>query len=202
MENNKLLDLRNKQKKKKPVFLRRQGNFKSRLEHKWHRPKGLHNKMRLNKKGNPASVSTGYRSPLRVRGLTFEGYNPVKVYNLSDLLKINTDTDVAVLGSGVGQRKRKELIIKAKELKIKINNVKDIDTYIQSIDQSMKIRKDIRNKKITDKDKKKEEISKKAEQKDAVKKDEESKKDLTPEELEKQEKQQLKEQNKILTKKQ
>jgi len=46
-----LIEIKKDMKSKKPNFARRNYNTKPRISNGWRKPKGLQNKMRLNKKG-------------------------------------------------------------------------------------------------------------------------------------------------------
>ena len=65
--------------------------------------------------------SPGYRSPSIVRGLHPSGHPSVVVHNLNELLKVAPGYAV-YLSSGLGRKKKEELIAKAEELKLKLLN--------------------------------------------------------------------------------
>jgi len=208
MEKAQLLEVRKNQKAKKPEFIRRDGHKKARLEMKWHRPKGLHNKMRLHKGGKPACVSSGYGSPKLVKGLASNGMQPVVVASLTSLSLINAKEQLAVLSSGLGQKKRTQLLEKAKELGITVRGtkqkIKSVDEYLEYVKSDIKARQDKRQAKSSAKEKRAKDAEKKAKEKEAKAVKSEEKK-LTPEEQLAQEKkleqEKNKEKNKILTQK-
>jgi len=76
-----------KKKAKKPEFIRQESWRYKRVDESWRRPRGLDSKMRLKRKGWPASPNIGYRSPKELRGLHPSGYREILVRNLSDLAK-------------------------------------------------------------------------------------------------------------------
>ena len=88
---------------------------------KWRRPKGIHSKMRRQRKGYPVSPSVGYKRPKTERN-KINGHMPILINNLNDLGKIKKDC-IAVLSGNVGARKKIEIIKKAEEMKIKILNL-------------------------------------------------------------------------------
>ena len=81
-----LLNLRRAIKQKKPAFLRQKSKQIKRLGKKWRKPKGLHSKLRLSKKGHSQSVSSGWRSPHKVRGLHRLGLK-VRLIRSVDMVK-------------------------------------------------------------------------------------------------------------------
>ena len=109
-----LLNLRRLLKKRKPVFLAQDWYKRKRIRPRWRRPRGLHSKMRLQKRGKPAVVSSGWRSPRAVRGLNRQGLREVIIH---------TEKDLSLLGEGmigvfhrqVSLKKRLELIRLAEE---------------------------------------------------------------------------------------
>ncbi len=167
MDIKKALDTRKAQKSRKPAFFRKSMALKRRLTHRWVKPKGHQNKMRCHLKGNPRCVSIGYRSPAAVRGLTRGGYEPVVVNNADELSTINPSLQTAVISAAVGQRKRLLIAAKAKELKIKIHNLKDIEKYIESVGKKINARKEEKNAEFTKKEEKAKDAQKKAQQKEA-----------------------------------
>jgi len=84
---------------------------------KYRKPTGRDNKMREKKRGYAPVVSIGYRSKKEARGL-LEGMTPVAIMNENDLLKIKSK-EIGFIGK-VGQKKRIEIVKKAKELKLKL----------------------------------------------------------------------------------
>lgn len=122
-----LLKLRESIDDKRPKFVRQESWRYERLSEKWRKPKGIDSKMRLRVKGWPKIVRVGYRGPKLARGLHPSGYRDVLVHNLDELKGLNPKQDAARLASGLGAKKRKELIEKAKELGIKVLNPTGIE---------------------------------------------------------------------------
>ncbi len=89
---------------------------------KWRRPKGIHSKMRRQRKGYPVSPSPGYKKSKAERN-KINGLIPVLINNLKDLEKINK-TSIAVLSRKIGAKKKIEIIKKAEEMKLKILNLR------------------------------------------------------------------------------
>lgn len=158
--NNKLLELRKNIKSKKPDFLRQDAHKVKKLDQNWRRPKGRHSKMRFKLRGYRKSPSMGYSSPVEARGLNKDGLKEVLVNNIKDLGKIN-DNEIALLSSGMGLRKRIEVLKKAKEQRLMISNIKDIDSFINNIESLIKNNKQKRESKKIKKEAKKEDTIKK-----------------------------------------
>jgi len=117
-----LLKLREEIASRRPEFVRQESWRYKRVKPSWRKPKGIDSKMRLRVKGWPKIVKVGYRGPAAVRGLHPSGYRDVLVYNVSDLERLNPETDAARIAHSVGAKKRMEILAKAKELGIKVLN--------------------------------------------------------------------------------
>jgi len=117
-----LLKLREEIASRRPEFVRQESWRYKRVKPSWRKPKGIDSKMRLRVKGWPKIVKVGYRGPAAVRGLHPSGYRDVLVYNVSDLERLNPETDAARIAHTVGAKKRMEILAKAKELGIKVLN--------------------------------------------------------------------------------
>lgn len=109
-------------KKRLPKFRRQEWSRYKKLGEKWRKPRGKDSKMRVGSRGKPAAVSIGYRSPKETRGIHPSGFAEVLVYRPQDLGGIDTNRHVARIASSVGKRKREKIIVKAKELGIRVLN--------------------------------------------------------------------------------
>jgi len=116
------LKARKTQKKAKPAFKRQEQDFQKILGKKWRRPKGRHSKLRVNEKARGGLPSPGYGSPASVRGLNRMGYREVIISNVRDLEAINLKEEMGLISSGVGKKKREEIISAAKEKKVELSN--------------------------------------------------------------------------------
>jgi large subunit ribosomal protein L32e len=117
-----LLKLRNEIKAHKPDFVRQESWRYKRVKPNWRKPKGIDSKMRKQKKGWPKLVKIGYRGPKAARYLHPSGYYDKLVHNVNELNLLDPKKDAARIAAGVGKRKRKEIIEKAKDLKLKVLN--------------------------------------------------------------------------------
>ncbi len=191
-----LLGKRTQAKKKKPGFVRKDHRKKKGLAKLWRRPRGLHNKQRLKKKGHVKNPSSGYRVPAKVRGLHKSGVRPVIISNIGQLESL-TKKDGVLLSSRIGDKKRKLLIEELKKKGFPLLNL-DADVTITKIDEKVRERQEKKKKKTAEVKKKKgiEEKVKKAE-KTKEKPEEDKKEELAEDEKKKLEKQ---EKDKLLTK--
>lgn len=121
----RLMKLRKEMKKKKPKF-RRQEWFRKKkaLGKKWRKPRGINSKLRQQIKSRGRVPKPGYGSPSAVRGLDKNGYREVLVRRPEDLEKINAEKEIAIIASGVGKKKKFEIMEMALEKKIKVGNYK------------------------------------------------------------------------------
>ena len=161
------LKIRSNVKKRKPNYKRVQGHqFKKLSKLKWRRPKGKGNKVRRQRRGKSLMLQVGFKSPKEVRGLNKEGLREILVSNVSDLAQI-TKGCVAVISSGVGRRKKIEILNEVKKKNIKIAYIKDVELLIKNL---TKVKKE--SKKKEKEVKKKEEDSKKTKSEVKAKKEE------------------------------
>ncbi len=109
-------------KRRLPKFRRQEWSKYKRLGEKWRKPRGRDSKMRVGSRGKPATVSIGYKSPRETRGTHPSGLTEVLVHRPQDLEGVDAGRYVARIASSVGKRKREKIIIKAKELGIRVLN--------------------------------------------------------------------------------
>ena len=121
-ETKRLLEVRKKQKSKKPTFLQTDSHKKKKLKDYWRRPDGIHNKTRYSQKGKCPRVERGFGSPALVRGLHPSGFEEVVVNNPEELGSLNVERMAGRIAHTVGARKRFMIEKKAAELGLKILN--------------------------------------------------------------------------------
>jgi len=168
----RLLELRNKLKRKKPKFNRTDSNKYKQFKN-WRKPRGLHNKRRLSKKGHQKNPSSGYRSPKEVKGLDRNGLREKIVKNISDLKKI-TEGDIAILSSTLGLKKKINILEEAKGKNIHVKGIKDIEEFLKKVKEKIEKEKQERKKKKEKKEKKKAEAEKKKKEKEKKEKEQKS----------------------------
>lgn len=121
-ETKRLIDVRKRQKSKKPWFRQTDAHKKKKLKDYWRRPDGIHNKARYAVKGKTPLVEAGYGSPALVRGLHPSGFEEVIVHNPGDLESLKAVRQAARIAHAVGARKRALIEARAAELGLKILN--------------------------------------------------------------------------------
>lgn len=126
VEIKQLLKLRDEIRQNRPKFLRQESWRYIRVGNSWRKPKGTDSRMRLRKKGWPNLVKIGYGGPVKARGLHPSGFNDILVFTKEELEKLNPETDAVRLSSGLGARKRREIVDRANELGLKILNLRGL----------------------------------------------------------------------------
>ncbi|NOR84898.1 50S ribosomal protein L32e [archaeon] len=171
--NETLLKIRAEMKKKRPSFVRSEGNSKNtrRTNDSWRKPKGRDNKLRRRVNGEGV-VSKGYSVPPAVRGLHACGLNDIVVSNINDIQKLNSKTDAARISATVGIKKKITLLAEATKLKIKVLNPlykkKKKEIKEKTIKETKLTKKDtVKDKKTTVKTEDTKEKTKKASKKTA-----------------------------------
>jgi len=178
---------------KKLKFTRQDAHKKVRLGNKWRRPRGLHSKMRLSKKGYNKCVSIGYGSSKSTRGFDKSGLKLIIIKSLKELEKINAKEECIAVAKTIGLRKKVEILKQAVKKSINVVNIKDVNKFLKDVEEKIKKSKEEKEKLM-----KKKELSKKEREKATKKKTIEEKVEKTDEEKKEEEK---KEKNKLLTKK-
>ncbi len=166
-----LIELKNKMKKKKPKFLRTDGH-KLHLPQTWRRPRGMHNKMRIGKKGHGVKVDSGYRSPKEVRYMHFSNLNQIMIYNLNDIKKLDAKKDAAIIASSIGAKKKIVVLEECMKSNIKVLNIIDPKKFVEEAKKEKETSKKSRADKDEKRKKSKEESLKKTEEKKELSKEE------------------------------
>lgn len=135
-----LLKTKEKIKKKNPNFTRSDSHKKPKLGTKWRKPKGMHNKMRLQKRGYKVIVKSGYRTPKATRLLDREGKATVLISNVAELAELKKDQKV-IISSKLGTKKRIEIIDACKKENITIANFKDPQKHALKIKEKLTSKK-------------------------------------------------------------
>ncbi|MBN1792335.1 hypothetical protein JW826_01495 [Candidatus Woesearchaeota archaeon] len=171
MDNKKLLELRAKAKRKKPVFCRKDSNKKARIESNvWRKARGCDNKQRLKRRGHKKGPRSGFRSPVQIRGLDSSGLIPVLVSNLRQFETLTNKHGIII--ASVGDRNRKLLVETASKKGLKILNL-DASKAIEQIDAKVKERQAKKKSKEEQKKADEKKAKEKAKEKKPAKKEEE-----------------------------
>jgi large subunit ribosomal protein L32e len=158
MVDTKLIAHKQKVKARKPAFNRQETHRRNKLGTEWRKPKGVHSKLRLRRRGKGKMVSIGYRMPSEVRGLTSEGLRQVYVSNVDHLKYISKD-EVALIKK-VSSKNRLKILQAAQKASIRILNINDIAKTIEALIARIS-RKKVKQEEKTKKRAKKEEEEKK-----------------------------------------
>lgn len=193
-----MIEVRNKLKAKKPVFIRHDAHKKVRVSNVWRRPKGRQNKMRLNRKGYSKPRSTGYGSPKPSYGLSKDGFTQTIITSINQLSSLDPKKDGIIVSRTLGLRRKQEIILQAQKLNLTILNIdpKKFEEKLKEIEVQKKLRKKALNSRKETKAK-----AAKKEKEEAKKAEEKSKSKEASENEEEQKLQEKKEKDKILTKK-
>ena len=97
------------------------GRYLKKMKNRWIRPRGIHNKVKLRRKGKGSMPSIGYRNPKEIRGLHPSGFKEVFVENMAQLMKVDSKKE-AVRFAKIGKKKKIEMLKKTEELKLKVLN--------------------------------------------------------------------------------
>ncbi len=163
------ISIRKDVKRRKPEFRRQDSHKKKRVSRTGYRkPKGIQSKVRLNKRGYVKMANQGYGSPVDVKGMHPKGLFPFIVENVSQISSIDSEKEGAVIASGVGERKRIDIVKEALSRKVTLLNVKDPEGYLNEIEQRMKDKKKSRESLKAEKKKKEEKKKEKEKVKSTV----------------------------------
>jgi len=137
----KLLKLRKKIKKKRPAFRRVESWRYVRVKDSWRKARGIDSKTRKKTKLGVKSPSPGYRAPKKVRGLHPSGYEEVRVFTEKELEALDPKKHAIKISGKLGAKKRMVLLEKAQEKKFKILNLgisaKELESLEAMLDSSI-----------------------------------------------------------------
>ncbi|HOP09214.1 MAG TPA: 50S ribosomal protein L32e [Candidatus Methanofastidiosa archaeon] len=130
----RLLKLRKEASKKRPKFKRQETWKLKRFKNNptWRKPKGHSSKMRRKLKGRPSIVKVGYRGPKEVRGYHPCGLPEVYINNLSDVE--GSEGSILRISSSIGNMKKADILLRAKELDLKVANPGVKFLYVDSVE--------------------------------------------------------------------
>jgi large subunit ribosomal protein L32e len=141
----RLLRVRKYKQRKNPSFRTTNSWRYDRVDERWRRPKGIDNKLRESKRGWPAVVKIGYRTPRLLRGMHTDGKGNVReeyvVQNLSDLELVLPHKHVVRIANTVGRRKKEEILQQARSWGLTIINPPIIteETGLEEIEEDLSL---------------------------------------------------------------
>ncbi len=118
----RLLRIAARKKKRKPKFRHEQAHRWTRVSDSWRKVRGIDSATREKKKGRPAMVSAGYRTPKEIRGLHPSGYEEVLVHRPADLEGLDPEVQAIRIGGTVGMKKRQDILDKADTMFLRVLN--------------------------------------------------------------------------------
>jgi len=106
----------------KPEFRRQESWRYKRVKENWRRPRGVTSKMRKEESGFPAKVKNGYGTASSTRGLHPRGLIDQLVWREVELEKLDPKLHIVRIAARVGEKKRRGILAKAKDLNFHIAN--------------------------------------------------------------------------------
>lgn len=116
------LKLRRLMNQHRPKFTRMNMQGLVRVKDSWRRPRGLDNKIRIERKGYPSKVKVGYRGPKAVRGLHPCGLIEVLVHSIEELDKLDPARYCVRIASTLSKKRKQEVAEKAAKLGLRVIN--------------------------------------------------------------------------------
>ncbi|MFX0041371.1 MAG: 50S ribosomal protein L32e [Candidatus Hodarchaeota archaeon] len=123
VENKRLMELREKISKKRPIFNRVESWRYKRVKKSWRKARGIDSKTRKKTKSGVKSPTIGYRGPKKVRGLHPSGYEEVRIASTNDLQNLSRKKHVVKISGKLGAKKRISLIDFCQKRGFKILNL-------------------------------------------------------------------------------
>ena len=158
-----MMKAREAKKRRKPVFVRQDAHKKAKLGWKWRKPKGMHSKMRLHKRGKRRCVQIGWGSPKKVINFDKSGLRIKMVSSIKDMDAVIKNEEGIIISKRVGMRKKIGLLKKAQEKELAVLNVRDIPNYLKEAEDSIKKKKELKEKTKKEGERKKKESKTKKE---------------------------------------
>eukprot|EP00938_MAST-03A_sp_MAST-3A-sp1_P001654 g1654.t1 len=115
---------RKKVVKRKKKFKRFQSNRFMRVSESWRRPRGIDCRIRRRFRGSIPMVNAGYGSNKKTRHVLPNGLYKFQVHNVAELelLLMHNRKYCAEIAKNVSGKKRKEIVARAEQLRIKVTN--------------------------------------------------------------------------------
>ncbi|CAK5105455.1 unnamed protein product [Meloidogyne enterolobii] len=111
-------------KKRTRRFTRHESDRYIRVKPNWRKPKGIDNRVRRRFKGQRKMPKIGYRNARVTRHMLPSGFRKVLVHNVKDLdvLLMQNKQYCGEIGHAVSSKKRKDIVERAKQLRITLTN--------------------------------------------------------------------------------
>uniref|UniRef100_A0AC34Q137 Large ribosomal subunit protein eL32 n=1 Tax=Panagrolaimus sp. JU765 TaxID=591449 RepID=A0AC34Q137_9BILA len=111
-------------KKRRARFFRHESDRYIRVKSNWRKPKGIDNCVRRRFKGKRLMPCVGYGSAKATRDVMPNGFRKVTVNNVRELevLLMQNHMYAAEIAHGVSSKKRKQIVERASQLRIKVMN--------------------------------------------------------------------------------
>lgn len=186
----RLLEHRAMIKKKKPRFFRQDAHKIKRIGKSWRKARGVDSKVGRGVRGYRRKIKIGWGSPKQVRGMHKSGLKFKMVNSTKELADVDPKSEIVVIGSTVGTRKKVMIIKEALEKNLRVLNYKDPQKFLDETDNK---RKKIKERKVKKEKIKKEKEKKKEKPKKSIEETVETDKEKKDREK--------KEKDKVLTKK-
>ena len=167
------------------IFRRQDSHKKKRINPRWRSARGLQSKIRLAKRGYMKKPKIGYGSPKETDVLKVSSLNELKGIKKGDIIILKK----------IGLKKKIEIVKEAIKTGVKILNIKS--DFLKQVELKLKLKKEQRTKKISEKSAKQKKAKKDVENKEnKEKKIEKNEEDIKKEKIEEK-----KEKDKVLTRK-
>jgi large subunit ribosomal protein L32e len=130
-----LIKIKNQLKKRRPRFIRSGAQHIKRISRTgYRRAKGLHNKVKDNKKGRRAQIQTGYGFPKQLRGTNKAGLTIVAVSSQVELDAIDPKVQAVVIKASLGLKKKIPLYKSCVERKITVVGLSDVAGKVSTVE--------------------------------------------------------------------
>jgi large subunit ribosomal protein L32e len=147
MEKERLFQIREKIRRKRPSFRRVESWRYKKIKDSWRKARGIDSQTRKKEKSGVKSPSVGYRGPKRVRGLHPSGFEEVRIFNLNDLRGLNNKKHAIKISGKLGAKKRIALVDYAQSRGFKILNLgiaqKELERFESLLESPLKDEEDL-----------------------------------------------------------
>jgi large subunit ribosomal protein L32e len=119
---------------KRPVFRRSSAVHTLKVSRTgYRRPKGVHNKMKDNRKGHPTQIKTGFGFPKETRGFTVAGKKIVTVFSVEQLVSYKPQDVSVIVSASLGTRTKLDIFKEMIAKKYHSHNLYQFEKYVQSL---------------------------------------------------------------------